>query len=128
MPNDDAEARVGIFWLLKERLVIHGTPLSEAEPYGEFRNDPRSHEQYWGDLQRDGIVPPGMEYEEPPRGRVIYNTPNQRFTLLADRCILQNARVVGEILRRLRLPKDTLTQTDSHYRCSRCLSEPGSQS
>jgi len=37
-----------------------------------------------------------MEYEEAPRGTVIYNTKTQRFTL-ADRNTFRDQRVVRQI-------------------------------
>jgi hypothetical protein len=37
-----------------------------------------------------------MEYDQPPRGRVMFDTRSQRFTVLADRCILQNKNIAQE--------------------------------
>ena len=63
-----------------------------------------------------------MEYEEAPRGRVMYNTKSQRFTLLADKCILKDKRIVSKIMSEMNLPsKNTDKGTDSHYRCFACL-------
>ncbi|PYV74242.1 MAG: hypothetical protein DMG97_09270 [Acidobacteria bacterium] len=62
-----------------------------------------------------------MEYDEPPRGRVMYNTKTRRFTLLADKCILKDNRVISKIMSQLHLPRNTEMDTDSHYRCSTCL-------
>ena len=39
-----------------------------------------SHIKYWGELQRDGSVSRDMEYEERPRGRVMYDTKTELFT------------------------------------------------
>jgi hypothetical protein len=35
------------------------------------------------------VVPPEVEYEEPPRGRVGYDKREERYWLRADRCILK---------------------------------------
>jgi hypothetical protein len=62
------------------------------------------------------------EYEEFPRGRVMYNTKTQRFTLLADRCILRDKDAVSRIMSELHLPGESTDKgTDAHYRCSACL-------
>jgi hypothetical protein len=119
--QNSPERSVGIFWLVGRRLLIDGTPLSEAERYGNNLTHPHGHNKVWERFQRKGIVPMDMEYEEAPRGRVLFNTKTQKFTLLADRCILRNKRLVREIMRKLRLPRGTETDTDSHYRCSACL-------
>ena len=115
--------KVGIFWRVGKRLVLAGTPLAEAESYGECRNFPTSHVNYWEELQRDGKLSPEMEYDEPPRGRVVYNTRTERFTLMADRCIIGNKRLVAQIMNKLHLPKDTSVERDLHYRCAACIGD-----
>jgi len=120
-PRREKEPHVGIFWLLHGKLVIDSTPLSEAEPYGDHLTHPAGHDTVWRKFQKSGIVPADVEYEEPPRGRVTYDTKTRRFTLLADKCILGNKRIVSKIMSALSLPKTTKTGTDEHYKCSSCL-------
>jgi hypothetical protein len=119
--EQSGESRVGIFWVLNGEPLIDCAPLSEAEPYGDHLTHPRGHAEVWERCQRNGAVSPDMEYEEPPRGRVMYNTRTQRFTLLADRCILRDKNVVRRIMSQLHLPRHTETGTDIHYRCFVCL-------
>jgi hypothetical protein len=113
---------VGIFWLFRGKLIINATPVTQAEDYGDNKTHARSHIDYWTLLQRQGVVPAETEYEEPPRGRVTFNTKTERFTLYADRCILCSEDAVKKLVRKMHLPANTTTNTDLHYRCSRCLS------
>lgn len=101
--------------------MIDSTRLSQAEDYGDFKVHPGDHYAVWERLQRAGTVPADMEYEVAPRGRVVYNSPTERFTLLADKCILKETNVVRSILWELNLPPDTRYGSDDHYRCVRCL-------
>ena len=115
------EPRVGIFWLIDGKPLIDSTPLNQAEPYGDHLTHARGHAEVWGQYQRNGAAPLEMEYEEAPRGRVIYHTKTRRFTFLADRCILKDRNMVGNIMEELHLPgKNTDKGTDDHYRCSAC--------
>ena len=114
------EPRVGIFWLVDGEPLIDSTSLGEAEPYGDHLTHPRGHAEMWVQYQRGGLVSQEMEYEEPPRGRVIYHTKTRQFTFLADRCILRDKNVVRRIMSELKLPRNTGTDTDSHYRCPAC--------
>jgi hypothetical protein len=116
------EPHVGIFWLVKGKLIIDTTPISKAEPYGDHLGHAASHVDYWAELQRKRLVPPEVEYEEPPRGRVGYDKREERFWLRADRCILRTPKLVSKILKQLHLPADTTIETDPHYRCAQCLS------
>lgn len=71
-----------------------------------------------------GRVPEG-EYEEHPRGRVGYNSRTGEYHLLADACILRKKSLVKTIMRKMSLPANTKIETDSHYRCFRCLVRAG---
>jgi hypothetical protein len=118
------EPHVGIFWVVNGKPLIDSTPLGEAEHYGDHLTHQPSHLEVWTLLQRNGTVSREIEYEEPPRGRVVYNTKTQQFVLLADRCILQDKGIIGKIKLEMGLPKkDTELGPDSHYRCFACLRE-----
>jgi hypothetical protein len=69
-----SELHVGIFWLVDGEPLVDRTPLRAAEDYGDFKTHPQSHLEAWSLLQQNGIAPPEVEYEEFPRGRVMYNT------------------------------------------------------
>lgn len=75
----------------------------------------------WDAWQKLGKVPVDVAYEEPPRARVSFNRKTSQFVLLADKCILERKSVVAEITKALGLPKNVALDSDSHYRCSKCL-------
>jgi len=119
------EHRVGVFWLFQGKVITDSTPISKAEPYGECLTHPRGHLEHWTELQQRGTVPAGVEYEEPPRGRVVYFPASDRFVLYADRCILSKKAVLKRIMTALFLPAErTTTSSDLHYRCAGCLRRP----
>jgi hypothetical protein len=112
---------VGIFWVVNDKPVIDGMPLNEAEDYGGFKTHGRSHDQMWPVFQRNDIVPRDVEYDEVPRGRVVYSTKTRSFTFFADRCILKNKSLTNRIKESMHLPNTVKNLTDSHYRCSGCI-------
>ena len=114
------QQRVGIFWLVGDRLIIDASPLSEAERYGDCLTHRNSHIDFWTEQQRLGALPRDIEYEEHPRGRVTYNSKAERFYLLADRCILKNPATVANIMSAMHLPLNTIVDADLHYKCSGC--------
>ncbi|HMG84817.1 MAG TPA: hypothetical protein VK574_03700 [Terracidiphilus sp.] len=119
---NQGQSLVGIFWLIGDRLILDTSPLSEAEPYGDCLGHRTSHIDYWTAQQGLGTVSREIEYEEPPRGRVVFNTRTQRFALYADRCILKRQAVVERIMDTMHLPTShTNIGTDGHYKCSKCL-------
>ena len=121
--SGNGEPRVGIFWLLDDgALLLDTTPLADAEPYSDCLTHPRSHILQWEIFLQQGCVAPDIEYEEPPRGRVVYRAPTERFVIYADTCILRRKYLVRKIMTTMHLPKNkTDTSPDQHYRCSQCL-------
>jgi hypothetical protein len=114
--------QVGIVFLVKGKPFIDGTPVTEAEDYAHFKIHGRDHYQYWGQLQRIKAVPAEVEYDEVPRGRVVYDTQTRKYTLLLDRCILKKKKLVSDIMAQMSLTfENTSTSTDPHYRCPTCL-------
>ena len=117
------EPEVGIFWLLPNGKVwMDGTPVSMAASYGDLKIHEGTHTQYWDSLQRNGIAPADVEYEEYPRGRVAYDAKKRQFFLFADACILKDKAAVSRIMNQFRLPSNTKKEKDPHYRCPKCMS------
>lgn len=102
--------------------LIDSTPLGKAESYGGHKIHPGDHCTAWETLQRTGLAPADTDYAEMPRGRVMFNCKEQRFSFLADACILSNKGVVRRIMKAMHLPPGNVkTETDPHYRCYACL-------
>ena len=119
--NLDRAPQLGIFWLVNGKLIIDSSRLTEAEPYGNHLGHPRSHIEVWEQYRRGGKVPLEMEYEQAPRGRVMFDRTSDTFTILADKCILGRKDLIANIKSKLNLPKSTRLSSDSHYRCFTCL-------
>ena len=118
--RDAGAPEVGIFWVVDGKPLAFGDPLAEAEPWGDFKNYKQDHIRLWKFLQRNGVVPRDSEYEDYPRGRVVYNTKTDAFMFFADRCILKDKPMVEHLLAELHLPSTTTTESDPHYKCKQC--------
>ena len=66
-------------------LMAHRCTLSEAEEYGDFLTCPHGHYDLWeawqggGEADRLRGTLRECEYEEWPRGRVVFNAVNGQF-------------------------------------------------
>ena len=95
---------VGVFWSVGGKLVWEKVSLDQAEEYGEFLTS-RGHYSVWSDWQdlttkerRQREVPETVafsEYEEHPRGRVVFHSPSQTFIIYADRRLQKEETVNG---------------------------------
>jgi hypothetical protein len=119
---------VGIFWQVWNRtypaLITDRVPVDEAEAYGDFQTH-GAHAEYWEKLasmspralREEGL--PGVilttEYDQWPRGRVVFNRETGRFTLYADPK-LQAPSTIETITAHFHLPTDRVdVRSDAHY-------------
>ena len=124
--QEDLEPSVGIFWRVADVLVIDRSTLDEAETYGDCITHARGHYECWQEWQAlggTGLATKGYptkiastEYDEWPRGRVMYETPANRFVLYADRR-LQRSEIVSALKTILGVATaDVVVKSDLHYR------------
>jgi hypothetical protein len=124
------EAAVGIFWAIqlpaKPAIILdHRCLLRDAEAYGDMLTSPHGHYdvwEHWRKHSRD--IPYGAaatvkmyEYEEWPRGRIVYDPIHMNFTCYADLKILRRADLLNEILKTFGLiDQPAGWNADNHYR------------
>src|SRR5687767_7393023 len=101
---------VGIFWAIPEQgsaasIVDHRCSLKEAEPYGTMLTCPHGHYEVWEGWRKVGGRPAitASEYEEWPRGRIVFDSESERFILYADTQILGDPALMTAIRERFRL-------------------------
>ncbi|MBM1172844.1 hypothetical protein [Microvirga arabica] len=106
-------------------LVTDATDLAHAEPYLHFLTYPGAHYEVWErwrSLGPAGLAKRGLpkliawhEYEEFPRGRIVFDTETDTFIIYADRR-LQGADQVEAIRRAFGLEHATMVvRSDAHY-------------
>ena len=117
---------VGIFWRVNDILVIDRSTLDEAEPYGDCIGHAAGHYERWQEWQALGIARlaatgyPELilssEYDQWPRGRIVYEMPALRFMLYADRR-LQKPGIIGALKAAFGLNQvEVIVRSDAHYR------------
>lgn len=117
---------VGIFWRVDGVLVIDRSTLDAAEPYGDCITHAAGHYERWQEWQARGIAglaatghPNSIfssEYDQWPRGRIVYETPARRFVLYADRR-LQKPGIIDALKAAFGLDQaEVIVRIDAHYR------------
>jgi hypothetical protein len=122
---------IGIFWGIPNpdrswSIVTDKSSLAEAEPYGDFLTHSRGHYDVWSrwqmlsatELSKRDIpqVIAYHEYEEFPRGRIVYQTKTGQFIIYADRR-LQHPDVIADIVSCFGITaRAYVVQSDAHYR------------
>jgi hypothetical protein len=125
-PGSPHKPAVGIFWLVNGVLVVDRSMLEDAEPYGDCLTHAAGHFERWEEWQRMGaarLVAIGhpeviatTEYDEWPRGRIVYQTPTRQFLVYADRR-LQKSKCIDLVKAAFGLKHaKVIVLSDAHYR------------
>jgi hypothetical protein len=132
--------QVAIFWLVQTpegeaRLLATGCPLDQAEPYGNCLTYGPGHYETWARWRRDRTVEPALraiarsyEYEDWPRGRIVFDQSRNLFILYADRKLLTPA-TIARLKTQIQLPEERIeVQSDFHYQSKDTPKLPGAWS
>ena len=128
-PNNSAvaaAASVGIFWRVAGVLLVDRSTLDEAETYGDCITHAAGHYERWEEWRALGgarLVSMGYperivltEYDDWPRGCIVYETLARRFVIYADRR-LQAPDTINAITVSLGLGgAEVIVKSDLHYR------------
>lgn len=110
----------------RDALLCNAIELSDAEHYGEVLTHPGGHYEYWEAMKQRG--PAWLrarnlsaellrtEYEDWPRGRVVYHVKKAKFITYADPRVRTGARI-ALVRTAFRMADIKLVvREDSHYR------------
>lgn len=110
MPN------LGPFFYRKGKLIYHTLPAEECRKQFDKLDNPYGHEKLWDEKVGVG------DYINFPRGRVVWDATNDRAIIYIDRCINKPA-VLEKISEVFALGDNYVVESDSHYRCRRCVGD-----
>ena len=82
--------KVGIFWIYNNQIIGKTYTLSEVEKYGDFLSPILGHYEYWEEIQKQVPELYYEEYENIPRGRVVFDRIKNKFVLLSSKKIIRN--------------------------------------
>lgn len=109
------QSKIGIFWFFKGKLLKSETALDDGTEYADVVNGQFNHINYWPMLQRRNPELRLLEYQEVPRGRVLFFKKPKKFRVLMDK-VLHTPRNKQLLLKAFNLPKvKTVFGTDPHY-------------
>jgi hypothetical protein len=114
----ERDGNVGLFFCVERTLINLSCPLALAEPYGDNLTCPDSHDEMWRNPEVNLGHP--VDYDYYPRGRVVYNTKTELFTVYIDHC-LDTPELIADLLESFGLvDKAYKIDYDEHYQCHMC--------
>lgn len=85
----DRERRIGIYWIHDGRVVGLSCPLDNAEAgIPGLLDSLYTHVDAWSSVKAEGGLPLHLEYDELPRGRVMYQRDRGKWIVYGDGALL----------------------------------------
>ena len=109
--------QVGIYWFDRGELLFHLTESWRDTPsHGGFRNTDQDHYRVWEQLSKHSPEHRDKEYDEVPRGRVIYREADQTFMVYGPRKLVRDRKFRRAVQGEFYLPAaKTKFYADPHY-------------
>lgn len=112
-----AVPRVGIFWydISQGKIFSRSSSLRDAEDFAGNKIHRDTHYETWRSVQRENPKWKGMEYEDVPRGRVVYEADPKKpmFVVYLPK---ELSRVKSKIQRHFNIPSGHVRfEQDEHY-------------
>lgn len=107
--------KVGVFWGYDGKIIAGITPFKDAVDDGLFVNSSYSHVTFWKSVREKSIDLRIFEYDEIPRGRVLFSKERNVFFIYMDR-VLFNENFKRLILKEFELSESKVEfKRDAHY-------------
>jgi len=110
---------VGIFWadMKNGKIYAEKVSLGDAIKYGGFLIHPLGHYDLWKKITIRNSQWAGMEYEDIPRGRVVYKIEDRTPFQIYACPVCNNPGIKSAITEEFNIPPNSriFNFTDEHY-------------
>jgi len=106
---------IGIFWIYKDNIFSKKEALNDIQEINGFKDSDLSHYEVWEEMK---ITYPYLylyEYEEIPRGRVVWDVHNQQTIIYCNRALMNDEVAKVLIMREFKLESSYVFLYDEHY-------------
>ena len=114
------EGKVGIFWVVRSMVVARCQDIISVPPVNGLMTIEADHFTSWDAYNM--VLNTHCEYDYYPRGRVVFNTQDEKFIIYIDRCA-NNQRIIGKLQKYFKLQDDTyvIDESDESLKCHNCF-------
>ena len=107
---------VGIFWIYQEQIFAKTMPVDTIKPIMGYVDSDLAHYTVWDEIVRRHPEVYLFEYEEIPRGRVIFDRNKMQYIVYAHPGIIDDKKKRLLIVEKFGLrEKSVLFKRDEHY-------------
>jgi len=107
---------IGIFWVVGGCEVDgYKETIPDGIKYGDTIQPSRDHYEYWDEFTRDYPMFKRFEYDQIPRGRVVYFPKEEKFRIITSKEVARDRCLINAVRKFYRLIGKVEVITDEHY-------------
>jgi hypothetical protein len=111
------DKNIGIFWIFENKIFSETQKINDIKTINGFKDSDLSHYQVWNKIRNQHPKFYLYEYEDIPRGRVVYNVSKNKFVIYCNENIPQDETLKRLILEKFQLLNEkSVFQEDEHYK------------
>jgi len=108
---------IGVFWIFGNQIFFETQKLEGIKSINGFKDSDLSHYQVWDKVKNQNSKFYLYEYEDIPRGRVVYDIEENQFIIYCNNNILKEEVLQKTILEKFQLlNENSIFKEDEHYR------------
>jgi len=107
---------IGLFWIYKSQIYLKSIKVDNVKEINDFIDSDFSHYKVWDEISLQNKVFYLYEYEDIPRGRVIYDVKNTQYIIYSNNNIINTDKCKRLILKAFMLEESrVIFKYDAHY-------------
>jgi len=109
--------KIGIFWIHKSKIYLKSIGLDQVKVIDGFKDSDFGHYQVWDEMSAQNKELYIYEYEDIPRGRIVYNVNHGLFIVYSNEDIINSDEAKKLIMDAFGLNDEAVSfQYDAHYK------------
>jgi len=86
--------KLGIFWIYDNQIFYKTQSLKEIKSINGFKDSDLSHYSVWDEVKNQHPKFYLYEYEDIPRGRVVFDVKNLKFIIYCNKYLLNDKNAI----------------------------------
>jgi len=108
---------IGVFWIYKNHIYLKSIKHDIVQAINNYIDSDFSHYQVWEEISTQNKDFYLYEYEDIPRGRVVYDVLNDQYIVYANQDIIASDKIKKIVVQKFNLTENTVLFTyDEHYK------------
>ena len=108
---------IGVFWIYKQNIYLKSIKVDNVKAINGFIDSDFSHYQVWDEISAQNKDFYLYEYEDIPRGRVVYDVEYTQYIVYSNEDIINSDKAKKSITEAFNLnTTKVIFEYDAHYK------------